>query len=78
MHQAEITCMQQGAAQTHVYPTRLERLVMSVAPTSLKNDSQESVDSKFKLISNLERQNNALAQACDLLLPRLMNGEIIV
>ena len=76
--QAEITGMQQGAAQPHVYPKQLERLVLPVAPGSLGNLFEEGVDASFRLISNLERQNDALAQARDLLLPRLMNGEIAV
>jgi type I restriction enzyme S subunit len=76
--QAEITRMQQGAAQPHVYPKQLERLVLPVAPGSLENLFEEGVDASFRLISNLERQNDALAQARDLLLPRLMNGEIAV
>ncbi len=76
--QAEITGMQQGAAQPHVYPKQLERLMLPVAPDSLGNLFEESVDASFRLISNLERQNDALAQARDLLLPRLMNGEIAV
>jgi type I restriction enzyme, S subunit len=32
----------------------------------------------FKQIGNLDQQNQKLAQARDLLLPRLMNGEIAV
>ena len=32
----------------------------------------------FQLIAKLDQQNQKLAQARDLLLPRLMNGEIAV
>ena len=74
--QAEITAMQQGAAQPHVYPKQLERLVLPLAPASLGALFEESVDASFRMIANLEKQNEALAQARDLLLPRLMNGEI--
>lgn len=74
--QAEITGMQQGAAQPHVYPKQLERLLQPVAPVSLGSLFEEDVDAIFRQMSNLEMQNNALAQARDLLLPRLMNGEI--
>jgi type I restriction enzyme S subunit len=74
--QAEITAMQQGAAQPHVYPKQLERIALPVAPASIISLFEVSVDASFRLISNLERQNDALVQARDLLLPRLMNGEI--
>ncbi len=76
--QAEITGMQQGAAQPHVYPKQLERLILPVAPDAITNLFEEGVDASFGLIGNLQSQNDALAQARDLLLPRLMNGEIAV
>lgn len=76
--QAEITGMQQGAAQPHVYPKQLERLVLPVAPATLETLFEVGVDASFLMIANLEKQNEVLAQARDLLLPRLMNGEIAV
>ena len=70
--------MQQGAAQPHVYPKHLERLSLVLPPANLRKPFNESVDASFRQIANLERQNQKLAEARDLLLPRLMNGEIAV
>ncbi len=74
--QAEISGMQQGAAQPHVYPKQLQRLILPIAPTTLGNFFETEVDAFFRQMSNLELQNAALIQARDLLLPRMMNGEI--
>ena len=76
--QTEITGMQQGAAQPHVYPKHLERLSIVFPPARLRRRFQQSVDASFRQIASLERQSQKLAQARDLLLPRLMNGEIAV
>lgn len=74
--QAEITAMQKGAAQPHVYPKDLEKLKILVPPTGLKALYETSVVANFAIISNLYKQNDALVQARDFLLPRLMNGDI--
>ena len=76
--QIEITGMQQGAAQPHVYPKHLERLNIVYPPMHLRNLFDDYVDASFRQIANLKAQMNVLAQARDLLLPRLMNGEIAV
>ena len=76
--QTEITGMQQGAAQPHVYPKHLERLNLVYAPRSLLELFHESVDVSFRQIANLKKQSEALHKARDLLLPRLMNGEVAV
>ena len=76
--QPEITGMQQGAAQPHVYPKHLKRLSLLYPPTNLRKLFNECVDASFRQIANLREQNRALARARDLLLPRLMNGEIAV
>lgn len=74
--QAEISNMQQGAAQPHVYPKHLKRLILKFPPANLRQLFHESVGANFGQIANLEMQNQKLAKARDLLLPRLMNGEI--
>ena len=76
--QAEITGMQQGAAQPHVYRKDLERLSVVFAPANLRELFHERVDASFGQIAILEKQIEKLAEARDLLLPRLMNGEIAV
>ena len=77
-HQIEITGMQQGAAQPHVYPKHLERLSLVYAPRNLRDLFHESIDVNFQQIATLRKQSEVLDEARDLLLPRLMNGQIAV
>ena len=67
-----------GAGYPAVRPDDFERATVALPPTALLNFFHESTEPKFRLVSKLERQNEKLAQARDLLLPRLMNGEITV
>ena len=76
--QAEITGMQQGAAQPHVYPKHLKRLGLLLPPRNLRDLFKETVEVCFLQIANLEKQTEKLAKARDLLLPKLMNGEMVV
>lgn len=76
--QAEVTSMQQGAAQPHVYPKHLRRIQIKMPPLGLLQEFQEIVGRFFALVGNLRVQSDGLAAARDLLLPRLMNGEIAV
>jgi type I restriction enzyme S subunit len=52
--------------------------VVAVPPDLMAKLFDESVEPMFEQISRLDQQNQKLAQARDLLLPRLMNGEIAV
>jgi len=74
--QQEIFQAQKGAAQPHVYPKDLMRLPVAGPPSMLLTHFTEAVAPSFLLSENLSKQNKSLAQARDLLLPRLMNGEI--
>ncbi len=74
--QKEITGLQRGAAQPHVYPKDLMNLTVSYLPNEIANSFENNVTPIFNLIKNLTNQNQKLAQARDLLLPRLMNGTI--
>lgn len=76
--QKEITAMQKGAAQPHVYPKDLKRLQAVNPSPKFIRFYEEVVSASFFMIFNLNKQNTALSQARDLLLPRLMNGEIAV
>ncbi len=67
-----------GAGYPAVRPDDFERAAIALPPTALLNLFHESTDSNFRLVSKLEQQNQKLSQARDLLLPRLMNGEIAV
>ena len=76
--QADITAMQQGAAQPHVYPKDLERLDIMVPPAKLRQQFEGHVVETFLMIASLQRQCDSLARARDLLLPRLMSGDLAV
>lgn len=67
-----------GAGYPAVRPDDFERAEVVVPPTTLLEIFQESAEPSFRLVSKLERQNQKLTQARDLLLPRLMNRETAV
>jgi type I restriction enzyme S subunit len=74
--QNEITGMQKGAAQPHVYPKDLMRLVVCLPSDKLILQFSEYISDNFKSIQNLQNQNKFLSKARNLLLPKLMGGEI--
>lgn len=76
--QKEIFGFQRGAAQPHVYPNDLKRLPLLVPMESIVRLFEESVSHNFLQVKGLLEQNKLLTQARNLLLPRLMNGEITV
>ncbi len=76
--QKEIFGFQRGSAQPHVYPKDLQRLPLLVPKGTLVSMFEELVSHNFSQIRVLLEQNKLLAQARDLLLPRLMNGEMAV
>jgi len=55
-----------------------DRYFVAVPPETLRTIFDDSVGRMFKQVANLDNQNRKLAQARDMLLPRLMNGEIVV
>jgi type I restriction enzyme S subunit len=69
--------MQQGAAQPHLYPSDLMRLKLSY-PNSIDSvlKFEETVTPLFLEIGALKRQNKSLRSLRDLLLPRLISGEL--
>ena len=74
--QKEIFGFQTGVAQPHVYPKDLKRLPLLVPKGTMVSMFEELVSHNFSQIRVLLEQNKLLAQARDLLLPRLMNGEV--
>ena len=76
--QKEIFGFQKGVAQPHVYPKDLQRLPLLVPKGTMVSMFEESVSHNFHQIRVLLEQNKLLAKARDLLLPRLMNGEVAV
>lgn len=76
--QIEVTGLQRGSAQPHVYPKDLARLSIVDVPEKLINAFEEKANSLFSVINNLQMRNQKLRQARDLLLPKLVTGEIEV
>tara|TARA_R110000822_G_scaffold60287_2_gene150156 strand:- start:12490 stop:13662 length:1173 start_codon:yes stop_codon:yes gene_type:complete len=74
--QYEITRMQTGAAQPHVYPADLMRLEISCVPEGLLNTFSQKVSPLFEMIKNLSVRNKNLAEQRDMLLPKLITGTI--
>ncbi len=67
-----------GAGYPAVRPDDFERAAVTVPPNRLLAGFHDATEPNFRLISKLEQQNAKLVEARDLLLPRLMNGEIAV
>lgn len=74
--QEEIYSMQQGAAQPHIYPSDLKRLSIADAPEPVWQSLEKLLAPMFALIRNNEQESQTLAATRDLLLPKLMSGEI--
>lgn len=67
-----------GVGYPAVRPDDFERATVDLPPRPLLRRFHDVAEPGFRLISKLEKQNQKLAGARDLLLPRLMNGEVTV
>ena len=67
-----------NTAQPGISQAKLKSLWFTLPPEPLRNLFNESVEAQVAQIFRLALMNQKLAQARDLLLPRLMNGEIAV
>ncbi|MDD3794068.1 MAG: restriction endonuclease subunit S [Candidatus Gracilibacteria bacterium] len=76
--QVEITGLQRGSAQPHVYPKDIMGLLSLYIPENLLNDFEEIVSKLFLEIGNIKKQNQNLKETRDLLIPRLVSGELDV
>ena len=65
-----------GANVLHLLPARITDYSLPMPPQELQEEFADKVSPLFNLIDNLQQKNEALAKARDLLLPRLMSGEI--
>lgn len=77
-NQIEITNMQLGAAQPHVYPRDLVNLKIKEFPIRIIANFEKVVSPIFEEIKILSIKNENLKQTRDILLPRLISGEINV
>ena len=67
-----------SSGRQRVQPNCFDRYEVPVPPSLIANLFDEVVETMFDQVSRLDQENEKLAQARDLLLPRLMNGEIAV
>lgn len=67
-----------GATVLHLHPKHIEEWRTPVPPPALRDDYAEYVSPMYELMDELELQNEKLRQARDLLLPRLMRGDLVV
>lgn len=75
---AEVREEATGATVLHLKPKHIEKWKGIVPPKLLRGLFADHVREIFAQVDNLELQLGKLAQARDLLLPRLMNGDIAV
>ena len=66
-----------GVSYPAVRPDDFERAAVLVPPKQILEVFQEKTEPSFRLKSVLEKEIKALTKARDLLLPRLMNGEVV-
>lgn len=67
-----------GAAVPTLNRNNVHRIPVTLPPAFLMRDFSEHVETVFEQINTLRRYSQKLTEARDLLLPRLMNGEIAV
>jgi type I restriction enzyme S subunit len=76
--QTEVTRLQRGSAQPHVYPVDLMGLDALEVPVATLASFHEQTAPLFHLIRNLTLKSSVLRCSRDLLLPRLISGELDV
>lgn len=77
-NQIDVTNLQKGAAQPHVYPQDLATLKITDINENVIKQFNLIVTPLFEEIRNINLKNKFLKQTKDILLPRLMSGEINV
>lgn len=75
---SEVTHLQRGSAQPHVYPKDLARLEAIRAPEDVLKIFAVQVTPLFELMMRLAAQVENLRRTRDLLLPRLLSGKVEV
>jgi type I restriction enzyme S subunit len=67
-----------GSTFTNVNKNKFENMEVLVPNIKALREFADEFEAPFNLILNLQTQNTKLRQARDILLPRLMSGEISV
>ena len=76
--QIEVTRLQRGSAQPHVYTKDLMALDTNGMPIGIVDNFHQKITPIFQMIQNLTLRNTTLRQTRDMLLPKLISGEIDV
>ncbi len=76
--QTQIKNRASGAAQPNISNKQVESIEIVIPSQTIMQLYIDILDGNFKLRQNLLEQNEKLKYSRDLLLPRLMNGEIPV
>ena len=74
----EIASLAGGTTYREINKTTFRSVKVNLPPLGLRQEFSDFCEDVFQQVLNLKKQNQKLAQARDLLLPRLMNGEIAV
>ncbi|WP_107804281.1 restriction endonuclease subunit S [Nitrosomonas oligotropha] len=67
-----------SSGRQRVQPSCFDKYIVPIAPDYIQEQFDSMVSSAFEQIAVLAKQNEQLARARDLLLPKLMGGEIAV
>lgn len=67
-----------GANVLHLTPARITDYKLKIPPQALRDEFTDKVSPLLDLIDVLQQENEALTKARDLLLPRMMSGQIEV
>jgi type I restriction enzyme, S subunit len=74
--QKQIRALAMGVAQIHFGPSHLKQMKVVVPPVGIGREYEALVDPLEGLVCNLVEQNHNLRASRDLLLPKLVSGEI--
>jgi type I restriction enzyme S subunit len=75
---SDLVNLRQGAAQQNVSQIVIRGFPMLKPPSEVMAAFNENVEPKLDLIRNLQRKNQVLHHSRDLLLPRLLSGQVDV
>ncbi|MEK6664099.1 MAG: restriction endonuclease subunit S [Pseudomonadota bacterium] len=73
---SEVTHLQRGSAQPHVYPKDLAQLEAIYVPEQVLNIFTAQVTPIFEMMESLTARMENLRRTRDLLLPRLLSGQV--
>ena len=69
---------QTGAVQPHVKPSDIHDFDIVIPPKRIIEEFQTKIQESIQMRGNIEKENSRLASLRDVLLPRLMSGELKV